>query len=196
MTIKKMSKGDLTKQRILLVAQELFYKHGFDSTSTASIAKKANISEAAMYKYFKSKSKLLIAAVEPTIKQSRLAKDYEPLSNDQLVDLWTADLLDNILVNRPQFTILFTEAVRHPEISEQYVEQVYQRTNGDNELLKRMEDGRLKKQDVMFFQIGIIGAILAMIQHLHIHQQLTTFTEMPMAIQLFATTAVKGYLLA
>ncbi|MEG0380499.1 MAG: helix-turn-helix domain-containing protein, partial [Kurthia sp.] len=67
MSSQKMSKGDLTKQRILDVARNLFYKQGYDSTSTAQIAKESNISDAAMYKYFKGKSALLIASVVPTV---------------------------------------------------------------------------------------------------------------------------------
>jgi len=195
MSSQKMSKGDLTKQRILDVARNLFYKQGYDSTSTAQIAKESNISEAAMYKYFKGKSALLIASVEPTVLFERSKEEYVDLSNKELARLWVNDLLDKVFANRPQFTILFTEAVRHPEISEQYISHVYKHSNGDLEIVKRMDAGLIPKTDLILFQVGMIGSILAMVQHLYIYNEDMCFEKIPPAIHSIILQLVEGELI-
>ncbi len=52
------------KEKIIAVALELFAQNGYQGTSIAQIAKKANISKGLMYNYFKNKEKLLEAIVE------------------------------------------------------------------------------------------------------------------------------------
>jgi len=51
-------------EKILEAALELFVKNGFDGTSTIEIAKKAGVSEALIFKHFKSKAGLLESIVK------------------------------------------------------------------------------------------------------------------------------------
>lgn len=55
------------KKKILQAAIELFAQQGYQATSTAAIAQKAGLSDATMFKHFKSKAALLQAIVEPLI---------------------------------------------------------------------------------------------------------------------------------
>ena len=50
--------------RILEVGLELFANQGFEKTTTAQIAKKANVSEGLIFKYYKSKEGLLLQLCE------------------------------------------------------------------------------------------------------------------------------------
>lgn len=50
-----------SKIRILEVAEELFSKNGFDSTSMDSIAKEANVNKALIYYYFDNKEDIIIS---------------------------------------------------------------------------------------------------------------------------------------
>lgn len=63
------------KKKTLLAAIELFSEKGFSATSTSQIAKHANVSEATIFKYFKTKDQLLNALLEPTIKA--LVPEYQ-----------------------------------------------------------------------------------------------------------------------
>lgn len=191
----KSTKGSLTKQRILHIARDLFYRAGYDCTSTSQIAKQAGISEAAMYKYYKNKHELLIATVQPSVLFNRPAHEFESLSNQKLIALWTSDLLEKIFANRPQFTILFTEAVRHPEISEQYTTSLYELTFGDKEVLKRMENNEIAKIDLKLLQAGIIGATLSMVQHTYIYNPNTEFIHIPPHIKKIMLQLIQGELL-
>jgi len=62
---QKMPKG---KRSALMAGLELFAKNGYDGTSTAQIAETAGISQATIFKYFKTKYDLLIAILSPIIK--------------------------------------------------------------------------------------------------------------------------------
>ena len=55
------------KRRVLKAGVELFAKQGYDGTSTAQIATQAGVSQATIFKYFKTKQDLLLAIVKPMI---------------------------------------------------------------------------------------------------------------------------------
>ncbi|WP_019777331.1 TetR/AcrR family transcriptional regulator [Streptococcus sobrinus] len=55
------------KKRALATAIELFASQGFDGTSTLQIAAQAGVSQATIFKYFKTKEDLLLAILEPVI---------------------------------------------------------------------------------------------------------------------------------
>ncbi|OZV24402.1 TetR family transcriptional regulator [Streptococcus sobrinus] len=61
---EKMPPG---KKRSLATAIELFASQGFDGTSTLQIAAQAGVSQATIFKYFKTKEDLLLAILEPVI---------------------------------------------------------------------------------------------------------------------------------
>jgi TetR/AcrR family transcriptional regulator len=76
------------KQRILLAALTLFSNHGFDSVSTADIAKKAGSSQSVVLYHFNSKDELWRAAmrylfetvgIKPTF-DGTMYKDLDPMS--------------------------------------------------------------------------------------------------------------------
>ena len=51
--------GDLTRQRLIRSALELFTTRGYHETTTAQIAKKAGIAEGTIYRHFDSKQQLV-----------------------------------------------------------------------------------------------------------------------------------------
>lgn len=54
-----MAQGDLTRQRLLRAALELFTTQGYHPTTTPLIAKKAGVAEGTIYRHFPSKQDLL-----------------------------------------------------------------------------------------------------------------------------------------
>lgn len=185
------SKGDLTKLRILGVARELFYKKGYDATSTAEIAKNASISEAAMYKYFKSKKDLLIASVQPTYFVTDNT-DYSNLTNVEVVEHWTALFLEKVENNLQQYIILFGESIKYPELSEAYLELFHKDTKADTEVRKRIAKGAFPELDITLLQVGMIGALIAMIQHLVIYQKQDERTIVPDKVKQVISSIISG----
>ncbi|HEY3280594.1 MAG TPA: TetR/AcrR family transcriptional regulator [Gemmatimonadales bacterium] len=51
--------ADLTRQRVIRAALELFTTRGYHDTTTAQIAKKAGVAEGTIYRHFASKQQLL-----------------------------------------------------------------------------------------------------------------------------------------
>jgi len=58
-----MKKSDQTKDLIITSAIQAFYENGYQITSTKSISQAAGVSEALIFKYFKSKAGLLDAVI-------------------------------------------------------------------------------------------------------------------------------------
>lgn len=59
-----MNKDDRKKQ-ILEAAMEVFIEKGFKGSTTLEIAKKANISEVTIFRYFPSKREMFLQGIEP-----------------------------------------------------------------------------------------------------------------------------------
>lgn len=192
---KKQTKGGLTKARIIEVAQELFFKQGYDATSTAQIAKQVGLSEAALYKHFKGKKSLLLRTVEPIRLPEPEADFYTSLSEKALLNEWTKHILAVVFANRSQYSILFTESQKHPELSEDYVRDIYQQTVGEREILKRTDNGTLPKLDFILLQVGLIGAFLAMLKHKEIHNPELTLVDVPEDIQQLLLLMIEGQVL-
>ncbi|AYF93057.1 TetR/AcrR family transcriptional regulator [Apilactobacillus bombintestini] len=72
----KMPNG---KRKVLQSAVKLFSVNGYNSTSTASIAKDCGLSEATVFKHFKSKKDLLKTIIDP------LVNNLAPSFGDQFV---------------------------------------------------------------------------------------------------------------
>lgn len=62
---KKIPRG---KKNVLMAALKLFSEKGVDRTSTAEIAKESGMSEGTIFKYYKSKSNLLKAIIDPLLR--------------------------------------------------------------------------------------------------------------------------------
>lgn len=71
-----------TKEKIIFESLKLFSKDGFDATSTRSIARSINCSDAVIYKHFKSKQEILDAIIE--ICSKRLMQRSEQIKVEEM----------------------------------------------------------------------------------------------------------------
>ncbi|WP_102693724.1 TetR/AcrR family transcriptional regulator [Rummeliibacillus pycnus] len=191
---KKQTKGALTREKIVQTARNLFYRKGYDATSTATIAKEVGVSEAALYKYFKGKMKLLLATVKPERLDFKEENEYLLLSDQELLHVWVEELVDTVFYNRLQYSILFIESPKHPELSEQYIANIHSMSFADKELMKRMDEGKLPKLDLILFQVGIIGSLLAMVTHKRIYDHTLCLDQIPTDIRQTLIGIVEGKL--
>ena len=72
---------DLTHQRLIRAALELFSSRGYHDTTTAQIAKKAGVAEGTIYRHFPSKQQLLNELYRAALRWA--AKAVEDLGNTQ-----------------------------------------------------------------------------------------------------------------
>ncbi|HEY2567534.1 MAG TPA: TetR/AcrR family transcriptional regulator [Candidatus Aquirickettsiella sp.] len=106
--IKDMPKG---KRKVLKTAIELFASKGFNGTSTAEIASVSGMSQATVFKYFKTKRELLESIIEPAIEH--LIPNYaNNFIDDQLPnDVTLRDFINFIVRNRLEFVYANKEII-------------------------------------------------------------------------------------
>ncbi|WP_136608554.1 TetR/AcrR family transcriptional regulator [Paenibacillus dokdonensis] len=162
-----MNKGEITKQRIIEQARDLFSKTGYDATKTSAIAKACGISEAAMYKYFSSKKELLEASVVIDFaSEPSAAADFSQYGNEQLVEYYINRLITTIQENMEQFNILFTESLHHPELSDYFDRSVYRKSAEVQEMQKRIQDGTMNPiMDIFLFELGTTTSIWSILHY-------------------------------
>lgn len=67
--ITKKSTSEVTRERILLAATELFLAKGYEQTTTREITKVLNITQPALYHYFGDKEALFVEVIKRVGKQ-------------------------------------------------------------------------------------------------------------------------------
>lgn len=65
------SRADVQRARILCAAQRCFVDHGFHAASVANIAEASAMSPGLIYRYFKSKSEIILAIIEQQLEEQR-----------------------------------------------------------------------------------------------------------------------------
>ena len=114
---RRMSKENRRAQ-IIDAAMKLFVENGYNATTTASIAKEADISEVTLFRHFASKEELFMEGLEPILTLS--LDNFISKSNG----LEAADKLKYILEDRIQFVsnnhailkLILTESQINPDV--------------------------------------------------------------------------------
>lgn len=107
------------KHKLILASLDLFSRQGYHGTSTAQIANQAGVSQATLFKYFKTKEKLLLEMIEPVIPA--LFTDFfsvikDILELEELIPVLVQDRIAFIERNQSILTILFQEVQVNPEL--------------------------------------------------------------------------------
>ncbi|MDR7869426.1 MAG: TetR/AcrR family transcriptional regulator [Tissierellaceae bacterium] len=116
---KRMSREE-RREQILESALKTFIEKGYNGSTTMDIAKKADISEVTLFRYFDSKKQIFMDAIEPilvsSLKESLVASK----------DLETIEKLEYILKDRIKFIskhhevikLILMESQINPEIAD------------------------------------------------------------------------------
>lgn len=99
------------KKKVLEAAIELFSAQGYDGTSTAQIAESSGMSQATIFKYFKSKDDLLLFIIKPLVNHilPTYGKDFSAEIKNSKKDL--QGLIHFIVFNRYDFLVQNKDAV-------------------------------------------------------------------------------------
>ncbi|MEH6937052.1 helix-turn-helix domain-containing protein [Bacillus sp. JJ664] len=111
---EKLQEMNEKEIKILEAAIDIFAEKGFVSTSTNEIAKKANVAEGTIFRYFKTKKDLLKSIIKPT-----LVKTIAPFEMDRFskavfhMEYETfEDFLNVLIVNRMEFAKKNTAVIK------------------------------------------------------------------------------------
>ncbi len=164
---------DARPEELIAAALELFAEQGFASTSLRDVGKKAGVSKATVYLYFKNKEDLLRAAVQRSVVPILdFADDYEidtdaPASTmiRVLLHRWLDEFETRGAAGLPK--LIVAEAAGFPALASLYVDTVLQRARRlFQRILKRgIAAGEFRDVDVR----EVVHVLLAPLIHAQIH---------------------------
>lgn len=152
------------KDEILKATLEIIFKQGYHSLTIRSIARKINISEAAVYRHFESKEEILSEICNPIFTQN-------PFWNKNILKKDSFELLQqimmqqlNILIDNPFLSaILFQEDIfgEYPKIKEKFNTHRLERERIIKEIIRKgQKDGIISLEvDAATFAILFMGSI-------------------------------------
>lgn len=120
--ITKEEKMPPGKKKTLESAIKLFAKQGYNGTSTLQIAKEAGVSQATVFKYFKTKEDLLYSIIVPVIPKlfsSFLGRVKKANSVQELISYVVRDRFEFLEENRNTVRIVFSELLTNAELKKQ-----------------------------------------------------------------------------
>lgn len=141
-----------TRDRILIAARSLFAVHGFDGTTTASIARKAKVNEALIFRHFPAKIDLYEAILRTKLEDEGLSRILQAAEDSALPADATLRLIAQSIANYsdPEFLRLyFYSALEgHPLAAGFYEEFVARLTGAVEKVVRRgIREGRFRKID-------------------------------------------------
>ena len=100
--------SDITKNRILECAQEVFLKDGFEKAQVGEIAKAANVTTGAIYRHFKNKEALFFALIEDVYTYTlNTVMEVENKSKDSAYKLQSGNVAGSAVIES-----MFSETMR------------------------------------------------------------------------------------
>ena len=139
--------GEERKQSLLQSALELFSTQGFDGTTTRAIAEKDGVTEAMLFRHFRSKDTLLEAVLEALGPRKQLSMSLEPLNETPLresLDIMLTYFLDTFWRYRAITRMLFIATKRNQKA----VESLRIQFNEQTEVLRQFLSERSKRGEI------------------------------------------------
>lgn len=161
--------GDLTRQRILMIAEKLFSEKGFDATSVDSIAKKAKVNKALIYYHFKDKNDIISSLFQNIIKElsQRIGssiEDFHKKSKLTIEEKIRREII--LLANKKEIlSVLLMEGLKSKNKNFQLFEVANivienEKKSVLEKLKKQNEDEKIKQIYIHEFFTGILPMIM------------------------------------
>lgn len=168
-----MKKSEKTKKRIIESGTILFARHGFSNSSTKDIALLAEISEATIFKYYKSKDglfKAILFSLLEELKKISVTNIGSIISaNYGLQPLYhiLSDIVDNRIIFLDQhdsiIKAILQEALINPELKEQVQLKVWPEISQTLCPLfeEAISSGEIQPKDTNYLISSFLSAIVA-----------------------------------
>jgi hypothetical protein len=145
-----------TKEKIITEARKLFAERGYSATTTAEIARRVGVTDAALYKHFKGKKDIFLACVTlSTPVQVDIDAEFSPELLRELIRARVELVRDNLDI----FNILFREYPYHPELAQMFWEQLYKQEKNMETLLNKFSNKNVSPVRILINELGITSAI-------------------------------------
>jgi len=157
------------RQDILRAAMELFAKKGFRGTTTRDLAAQADVNEAIIFRYFKTKEDLYRAILEEKMQHGRAGKDEE---FSRLAESGSVQFLEAVgrrfLEKHEQDTtfirLLLFSALEGHELADMFLDSMPERDPLAAYMQKRIDEGIFKPMDAKLAARAFVGMFFMFIQ--------------------------------
>lgn len=115
------------KKKTIEAAINLFAKQGYHGTSTLQIAKEAGVSQATVFKYFKTKEDLLYSIIVPIIPKlflDFLKRIQNTNSLEELISYAVEDRMIFLKENKDTVKIVFSEILTNENLKAQLIDSL------------------------------------------------------------------------
>ncbi|WP_317765147.1 TetR/AcrR family transcriptional regulator [Pediococcus ethanolidurans] len=162
-----MPKG---RRAVILSSLDLFSRQGYDGTSTAQIAQHADVSQATIFKYFKTKQDLLMEIIKPMInnlapvfRDDFFSKLNEHNGLQEIVHFVVFDRYKFLKENAAAFQILLSEIMTNETVRAMFFDLVRQSQSVIfNSALNKMVEDKLVRPGLTLVDLArtIIGQLI------------------------------------
>ena len=120
------------KKQVLKAAINLFSKQGYDGTSTAQIAEASGMSQATIFKYYKSKEDLLLVILKPLIdhllpvygKEFAKKLSQQDQNLDNMIHFIVQDRYSFLVQNKDAVMILISQLLINQQIKDNVLQKI------------------------------------------------------------------------
>ena len=179
-----MAKGDMPpgKKKTLEAAIILFGKKGYNGTSTLEIAKAAGVSQATVFKYFRTKEDLLISIIAPILPRLfsnflGRVKNINTITIKEIIHYIVRDRFRFMKENKDIIKIIFSEVLTNEQLKQKIIigaEEVFKERRLDEffEYLKQNNPEINKELTLPEIMRPIAGALITSYPNLIILSQI------------------------
>ncbi|WP_234123922.1 TetR/AcrR family transcriptional regulator [Clostridium hydrogenum] len=154
--------GDITKERILQVAEKLFSEDGFDGTGVDKIAKNAGINKGSIYYHFKDKNDIMESLFKKIIDDmSKYVDSVSDLTGKSLEDKIKSEI-QYLSDKKRILAILFMETLKSGNNTDYFIRclEIIIKNELDSTVKKEeLSDEELQKYIVYEFFTGMMPII-------------------------------------
>jgi TetR/AcrR family acrAB operon transcriptional repressor len=174
MVRKTKEDAEITRQRIIHAAREMFLLKGVSRTSLEQIASHAGVTRGAVYWHFKNKAELFYAMREQVflplidrmddtlLSDQELTTDSDPLSRIEKSLLDTIKELDHDLATRQTYEVMMSKC----EYVDEFADVLQDILNNCSGIVEKYESAYEKAQKLHLVQSTLSAKELAMDTHL------------------------------
>ena len=165
-----MSTKDEKRQEILKSSMQLFARSGFRGTTTRDLATQADVNEAIIFRYFRSKTELYRAILEEKVHQghdehyievAKLAESSDPRTFLEFVG---NKFLERHEQDSTFMRLLLFSALEGHELAEMFMEAMAVRDPIVSYLERQMVEGTFRRMDPYLASRAFLGMLVAHIQ--------------------------------
>ncbi|WHT17767.1 TetR/AcrR family transcriptional regulator [Crossiella sp. CA-258035] len=166
----RQARAEMTRQRILTAAAQVFAEHGYAAGTTNRIAERARISIGSLYQYYPNKDAILLELVsrhlDAGITATRLSKQAElPESIEEILRLFVRTAIENHREDPQLLRVMFEQAPRSPELLAKIERQ-------ERDLVAFARDLLDRHPEVTVADTGTAARLVVSTVELVVHQQI------------------------